>query len=510
MKRLLTAAQMRAVDAASTELGVPVAVLMENAGSALAEEAVRLASPTGRFVVLCGRGNNGGDGLVAARILAGRERSVHVEVVGDVDRLAGEPRRNLQALISCGVSPTAIGDELRVGRGDVVIDALLGTGLDRSPDGAFAQAIGRIAAWRSAGAKVVSADLPSGLESDTGRCFEPCVSADVSVAFAFLKLGQALEPGRSRSGVSREVDIGIPTAALAAIKGPLAWMLEEDDARERIPVRATDTHKGTYGHVLVVAGSPGKPGAAALAGLGALRAGAGLVSVASRPEALPQILRHAPELMGAELSRGGPLQLADLDPLLDAIEGKSALVIGPGIPRGGDTGRLIAALLEKISVPSVIDADALNAIAEDPERILRGARAPVILTPHPGEMARLLGTTAGAVQEHRGEAARRAAETFQAIVILKGSATLIALPDSTLYVNPTGNPGMATGGTGDVLSGVLGALLAQEIAPVDAALAGVYAHGLAGDLGAAKVGQQGLIASDLLGGLCEVWARWRR
>jgi NAD(P)H-hydrate epimerase len=509
VKRLLTAAQMRAVDRAASELGVSVAVLMENAGSALAEEALCQASPTGRFAVLCGRGNNGGDGLVAARLLVGRERSVHVEVVGGVERLSGEPRRNFQALVSSGVSPTAIAEDLHIGAGDVVIDALLGTGVDRPPEGAYAAAIGRIAAWRSAGAKVVSADLPSGLESDTGRCFAPCVSADVSVAFGFLKLGQAMEPGRSRSGSVREVDIGIPAAALAAIKGPSAWGVEEDDARERIPVRAPDTHKGTYGHVLVVAGSRGKPGAAALTGLGALRAGAGLVTVASRPDALSQVLIHAPELMGAELPPGGPLSAADLDALLHALEDKSSLVIGPGIPRGDETGRMIASLLERISIPCVIDADGLNALTDDPD-VLRRAKAPVILTPHPGEMARLLGTTAGAVQEHRTEAARRAAETFQAIVVLKGSATLIALPDWTLYANPTGNPGMATGGTGDVLSGILGGLLAQEIPPVDAAIAGVYAHGLAGDLAAARVGQQGLIATDLLGGLCEVWARWRR
>lgn len=509
MKRLLTAAQMRAVDAASVEFGMQVSVLMENAGSALAEEALRLASPTGRFVVLCGRGNNGGDGLVAARILVGRERSVHVEVVGGVERLTGEPRRNLQALLSAGVSPTAISEDLHIGAGDVVIDALLGIGVDRPPEGAYAEAIGRIAGWRKAGARVVSADLPSGLESDTGRCFEHCVSADVSLAFGFLKLGQTLEPGRSRSGSSREVDIGIPAGALGALRGPVAWLVEEDDARERIPVRAPDTHKGTYGHVLVVAGSRGKPGAAAMTGLAALRSGAGLVTVATRGDVMSEVLAHAPALMGTELGSRGALGLGDLEALLEASDGKTALVIGPGIPRGNDTARLIAALLDEISVPCVLDADALNAFAESPE-LFRGVSAPLVLTPHPGEMARMLGTTTSGVQEHRTEAARRAAETFRAIVVLKGAATLVALPDWTLYVNATGNPGMATGGTGDVLSGILGGLLGQRIAPRDAAIAGVYVHGLAGDLASARTGQQGLIATDLLTGLCDVWARWRR
>jgi ADP-dependent NAD(P)H-hydrate dehydratase / NAD(P)H-hydrate epimerase len=509
MKRLLTAAQMRAVDAASAEFGMPASVLMENAGSALAEEALRLASPTGRFLVLCGRGNNGGDGLVAARILVGRGRLVHVEVVGGMDRLGGEPRRNLLALLAAGVGPTAIPEDLHIGTGDVVIDAIFGTGLDRPPTGPYAEAIRRIALWKTCGAKVLAADLPSGLEGDTGRAFDPCVDADVSLAFGFLKIGQVVEPGRSRAGVSREIDIGIPPAAHGALKGPLAWCVEEADARERIPVRSSDTHKGTYGHLLVIAGSRGKTGAAALAGSGALRAGAGLVTVATRPEAMGSVLAHAPELMGAELPAQGELALSDLNPILEAAEGKSALVIGPGIARGADTARLIGALVEELRVPCVLDADALNAVAEQSD-VLRNAKAPLVFTPHPGEMARLLGTDTRAVQESRIAAVRRAAEIFRAVVVLKGAATLIAVPDSSVFVNPTGNPGMATGGTGDVLSGILGGLLAQRLAPLDAAIAGVYAHGLAGDLAAERTGHQGLVATDLLDGLCEVWSRWRR
>jgi NAD(P)H-hydrate epimerase len=509
MKRLLTAAQMRAVDASSAEFGIPTSVLMENAGYALADEALRQGSASGRFVVLCGRGNNGGDGLVAARILLGRGRSVLVEVVGGVDRLDGEPRRNLLALVAAGLSPRPIPDDFQIGLGDVVIDALFGTGLTRPPQGQYAEAIGRMGAWKAAGAKIVSADLPSGLDGDTGKVFDPCVTAEVSLAFGFLKIGQVIEPGRTRAGLSREIDIGIPSAALGAVKGPLAWLIEEADARDRIPLRASDTHKGTYGHVLIIAGSRGKTGAAAMAGMGALRAGAGLVTVATRPEAMAWVLAHSPELMGAELPAEDALGSVDLHPILDASQGKTAVVIGPGIPRGPETPRLIGALVEELSVPCVLDADALNAVAEQPE-VLRNAKAPLVLTPHPGEMARLLGTTTRDVQESRIETVRRAAETFRSIVILKGAATVIATPDRTVYVNPTGNPGMATGGTGDVLSGILGGLLAQRITPLDAAIAGVYVHGLAGDIGARRTGQQGLVATDLLEGVCEIWSRWRR
>ncbi|MBX5480690.1 MAG: NAD(P)H-hydrate dehydratase [Myxococcaceae bacterium] len=510
MRRLVTADQMRAIDAATiADHGMPAGVLMENAGAALAEAAEALAGPRGRFFVLCGRGNNGGDGLVAARRLLARERTVFVELVGGAERLDGEPKRNLLALQSAGLGPAQISEEVQAGPGDVVIDALFGTGLSRAPEGAYAEAIARIRAWRAAGAKVVAADIPSGLSSDTGQPFEPCVEADVTTSFGLLKVGQALEPGRSICGETREIDIGIPAIAAQVVTGPAIWLLDEDDARARIPKRRRDAHKGTFGHVLVVAGSWGKTGAAAMTGLGALRSGAGLVTVATRPEALVPVMAHAPELMGVELLANGPLGLGDLNPLLEAADGKSAIVIGPGIPRGEETGKLIGALLEEISIPCVLDADALNAVAARPDA-LRQAKCPLILTPHPGEMARLTGKSTKEVQHDRVGVARRVAAAHQAVVVLKGASTVIALEDGTVFINPSGNPGMATGGSGDVLSGVLGALLAQGLSPDDAAVAGVFAHGLAGDLAARRTGQLGLIATDLLAGLCEVWVRWGR
>jgi hydroxyethylthiazole kinase-like uncharacterized protein yjeF len=510
LKRLVTSEQMREVDAATTaHHGMPAAVLMENAGRALADAALELASPGGRFLVLCGRGNNGGDGLVAARKLHSRGRTVHVELVGGHERLEGEPRRNLLALQSAGLSPTTIPEALEVGPADVVVDALFGIGLRRAPEGPFAEAISRIRAWRSAGAKVVAADLPSGLSGDSGQPFEPCVSADATLSFGLLKVGQVVEPGRSLCGALREVEIGIPPVAWQGLPRPAMWLLEEQDARRRIPKRRADGHKGTYGHVLVVAGSWGKTGAAAMTATAALRSGAGLVTVATRPEALVPVMAHAPELMGVELISDGGLGPGDLNPLLEACDGKDALVVGPGIPRGEGTAKLLGSLLEELEIPVVLDADALNALAGQPD-VLQRAKCPLVLTPHPGEMARLSGRKIPDVLRDRVGVARTMAAAHQAVVVLKGAATLVCLEDGTIFVCPTGNPGMATGGTGDVLAGVVGALLAQGLGAEDSAVAGVYVHGLAGDLAAVRTGQQGLVATDLLQGLCDVWVRWAR
>ncbi len=510
MKRALTALEMRAVDAAAARFGMPSAVLMENAGQALAAQALRLASGQGRFHVLCGLGNNGGDGLVAARALAGSGRAVTVELAGEQVKLQGEPLRNWVALEAAGVSlgPAPAGDVL--GEGDVVIDALLGTGLTRAPEGRYAEAIERIGRWRARGARVLAADLPSGLDSDTGGSPGPCVSADVTLSFGFLKVGQVLEPGASRCGALEVVDIGIPPSSLeAAGSAPPVHLVEASDARARLPARGAADHKGTHGHVLVVAGSRGKTGAAALSGMGALRAGAGLVTVVTRPDALAAVLQHAPELMGHELGHGGPLGMADLDELVRAAEGKSVVVLGPGIPRGDETGRLIKALLAELRVPCLIDADGLNALEGQVDGFA-SARSPLVLTPHPGEMSRLLQRPTQAVQADRLSAARELARRASAVVALKGARTIVATPDGAAFVNPTGNPGMGTGGTGDVLSGVCGALLAQGLSAVDAAIASVYVHGLAGDLVARRTGQLGLLASDLLSGLQEVWVSWSR
>jgi hydroxyethylthiazole kinase-like uncharacterized protein yjeF len=510
VKRLLTGLEMRAVDAEAAALGMPGSILMENAGAALATRAMGLATDGGRFVVLCGLGNNGGDGLVAARRLAAAGRVVHVELVGgENDALRGEPARNWAALEWTHVQRGPVPDSAQPRAGDVVVDALFGTGLSRPPSGEFARAVERINAWRRDGVQVVAADLPSGLASDLGYAFEPAVEADVTLSFGFLKLGQALEPGASRCGRLELVNIGIPDAASRVLTGPATWLLEEADAVRRLPARRCDTHKGSFGHVLVVAGSPGKTGAAALAGLGALRGGAGLVTVGTSGQALPEVLRHAPELMGSSLGEGPALGLAELPALLRSTEGKQAVVIGPGLGRGSETSALLEQWLERVTVPTVLDADALTALGQDVS-LLRRCNAPLVLTPHPGEMARLLGLVSAQVQSDRIKVARGFATSTGVTLVLKGARTLVASPDGTVYVNSTGNSGMATGGSGDVLAGLVGALLAQGLSAEDAAIVAVHAHGLAGDRMLQRRGLLGLIASDLLEGLGLVWSSWSR
>ncbi|MDC0708067.1 NAD(P)H-hydrate dehydratase [Stigmatella sp. ncwal1] len=511
MQLVLTAAQMReAEQAAESKYGMPSALLMENAGRALAEVARSLAGPRGRFNVVCGPGNNGGDGLVAARFLLEGGARLAVAVVGDRAKMTAEAQRNLKALEATAFRAQALETLPELGPEDVVVDALFGTGLSRAPEGPFAEAIQHIDRWRGAGAKVVAADVPSGLQSDTGEPFSPCVEADVTVAFGLLKRGQVLEPGATHCGELRRVDIGLSMAAAQGLSGPvLPLLVEESDARGVLPPRRADSHKGTYGHVLAVAGSRGKSGAAALVARAALRAGAGLVSVATRGEVLDAVMAHAPEIMGIPLEASGPLGLADLEPLLAAAEGKDALVIGPGIPRGPETGKLIGELLARVDADVVLDADALNAVATDLS-VLRQAKQQVVLTPHPGEMARLTGLSTKEVQARRLEVAREFAMAHGVTLVLKGTRTLTVSADGDIYINPTGNPGMATGGTGDVLSGICGAFLAQGVPVHEAIWAAVYTHGLAGDLVARRSGQVGLIASELLQGLCDVWLRWER
>jgi hydroxyethylthiazole kinase-like uncharacterized protein yjeF len=503
VKPLLTAEEMRACEAAAGRAGISSRELMERAGRALAEGALRLGGPEGRFAILCGPGNNGGDGLVAARHLALGGRQVLVVLVAQTKALKGDARANLEALTAMGGSATGALEDFAPQPGDVAVDALLGTGLNRAPEGALADAIHTLWKWRAVGVRVLSADLPSGLASDTGLAFRPAVQADTTVAFGALKVGEALEPGASLCGEVHLADIGL------ALDDAPVTLLEEEDARGWLPQRRPDSNKGTYGHLLIVAGSRGKSGAAALAGLAALRSGVGLCTVATPDDALSDVLCHAPELMGFGLDDDKPLGLMHLDALLEAAEGKDALVLGPGIARGKKTHQLIAHLLERFPGPVVLDADGLNAVAGRLE-VLRAAQGPLVLTPHPGEMARLCGLSVAEIQSNRVAVAQDFARAHKVVLVLKGARTVVALPDGRARVNPTGNPGMATGGSGDVLSGICGALLAQGLAAADAASTAVYAHGLAGDLEQEWRGELGLVASDLLTGLTSVWARWNR
>jgi NAD(P)H-hydrate epimerase len=300
-----------------------------------------------------------------------------------------------------------------------------------------------------------------------------------------------------------------PPEAWPSIEAP-TFLLEKADAREPLKVRVPDSNKGLYGHVLIVAGSPGKSGAATLCSRAAMRAGVGLCTLASRTQVVEGALGHTPELMGVSLPGDGGLGRSDADALVAALEKKSAWVVGPGMPHGDETRALLLDLLSRISLPCVLDADALNTLATGNMQDLRKAAGPLVLTPHPGEMARLMKTDVPTVQADRFGMARKLATSTGAIVVLKGARTIVAAPDGRCFVNPTGNPGMATGGTGDVLAGLCGALLAQKIPAVEAACAAVYIHGLAGDIAEQKKGQLGLVASDVVDSFADVWTQWHR
>jgi ADP-dependent NAD(P)H-hydrate dehydratase / NAD(P)H-hydrate epimerase len=509
--RLVTAAEMRAIDRAAIDGGVPGLALMERAGEAVARAALALRGPGGRVLALCGGGNNGGDGYVAARRLAAEGVLVRAVALVPPQALRGDARAAFDAASSAGV-PVSGAEELAglgAGPGDVVLDAVLGTGLARAATGPHASAIGRMAELREAGAKVLAVDLPSGLPADGGQPPGPCVEADRTVTFAFAKRGLALYPGVSLAGATEVADIGIPREAAAAVPTSSELLLEEE-ARALVPPRPPEAHKGDAGRVLVVAGSAGKTGAAHLALAGALRGGAGLVTLAARAEVLPLALAGRPEAMSAVLPGAGPLGAGDVEALVAAAHGMDAVVLGPGIPRGPETGSALLAFLERARLPAALDADALNALAEAGPALLAGLPAPVVLTPHPGEMARLRGTTIAEVQRDRVATAAEGARAWGCVVVLKGARTVVAAPSAPPAIVPAGNPGLATGGTGDVLAGLTGALLASRLPPFDAARAAAFAHALAGDLCAARLGQRGLLASDVADALGAVWARWGR
>ena len=497
MRPLVTAAEMRAMDRETIDaLGLPAALLMEHAGRAVADVVAARVRPGARVAVVCGTGGNGGDGFVCARWLRERGFDARVRLAKGRPKPGGEAALHLAVYERMG-GPVA--DGVDVDGAEVIVDALLGTGLANPVTGALA---GAIETMNRASALRVAVDVPSGLDSDTGAVLGVAVAADVTVTLGCAKLGIVSHPGSERAGELIVADIGIP-ARLAKTQ---AFLLEALDAARLVPHRSMGGHKGTFGHVVVAAGSAGKVGAALLAASGALHGGAGLVTMATPAAAAPYVLGRIPEAMHAVFDP----EAADADAVLAAVlDGKRALVWGPGMPTSDAAGETVRRLAVAIELPVVLDADALNHLGTD-VAILKRARGPRLLTPHPGEAARLLGGEARAVQVDRVAAARQIAASSGAVVVLKGARTVVAAPDGTVTINPTGNPGMGTGGSGDVLSGVLGALLAQGLGPLEAARLGVYIHGLAGDRAAAARGQIGLVAGDLVSELGPAFASLSR
>ncbi|MCW5891786.1 MAG: NAD(P)H-hydrate dehydratase [bacterium] len=504
---LVTAAEMRALDRFAIEHGTPGRVLMERAGAGAARALrARFGRVRGPVVIVCGKGNNGGDGFVVARHLKAAKRPVDVwlagrreDLRGDAAWAAGRWRGPVQHLAGDGdVARLAV----RLARAGVVVDALLGTGLDKPVTGTFARVIEAI---NASGRPVLAIDLPSGMHADTGAPLGVAVQATATVTFAFAKIGQVTYPGLARCGPLDVVDIGIPDAALAAV-APRARLLDDAGVGALLAPRRPDSHKGTYGHVLVVAGSRGKGGAAVLCSHAAGRTGAGLTTLALPAALQPQLEARVPEIMTADLPDGpdGTASAGDGGAIDRLLAGRAAVVCGPGLGQNPGVKALVARVLQGTTAPLVLDADGLNAVDA---ALLRRRSAPTIVTPHPGEMSRLVGLPTAEVQADRPGVARRFAADTGVVVVLKGARTLIAAPDGTLAVCPTGNPGMATGGMGDVLAGVTGGLLAQGLAPLDAACLAVYLHGAAADAVAARRGQVGLLAGDLLDELPPTLAR---
>lgn len=503
--RVLGADQMREADRRTIEeIGIPSLVLMENAGrqvvTALQSAFEQLASL--RVAVLAGRGNNGGDGFVIARVLGQRGVDVTVFVLGTLADVRGDARVNLEILGRLGSPVVEVpGEEAwelhasELAACDLVIDALFGTGL-KTPLAGFYETV--VADVNSLGATVVSVDLPSGLSADTNEVIGPAVEADLTVTFAAPKLPLVLPPAREHAGDLVVVDIGIPPRVIDALEGSRVEVVTREGLRPLVPDREAGGHKGDYGHVLVLAGSRGKTGAAHLAAAGALRSGAGLVTVATPGSCLPIVAALGAEYMTRPLpeTADGSVAAASLDAVLDGPW--DVVAAGPGLGTGEEVRQLVTGLLERARVPLVLDADALNVLARDPARLLAREGQVIVVTPHPGEMARLLGLHTSEVQANRLESARNLATTRGLYVVLKGERTLVATPAGTVFINPTGNPGMATGGTGDVLTGVVAAWLAQLRDAEAACRLGVYLHGAAGDLAAGDEGQVAMTAQDVV------------
>ena len=511
--RILTTPEMREVDRLTTErYGVPSAVLMENAGRSVAQFIQRHFSelePRTIFV-LCGKGNNGGDGFVVARQLLEMGATPEVILFCDPREMKGEAQDNLRRWENVSGELHVVRSSAELGEWrsklrscDILVDALLGTGVRGPVEGLLRDVIA-IVNERTAGPAVVAVDIPSGLDADTGEVHGGAIVADYTVTFTAPKLG--MFQGKASENVGQLIvrDIGSPPELISKVgSGRLHW--SEPNEFEQFAVRRKpDGNKGDYGHALIVAGSVGKSGAAVLASWAALRAGAGLVTVATPEPVLPVVAAHTPEIMTEPLAAtdAGTISLRSLeDGRFDTIlKGKRALAMGPGLTTNEETQKFVrTAIGKRGSVPLILDADGLNAFAGRAAE-LKGPEGFIAVTPHPGEMSRLTGLKTEEVQARRMRLALDSAVAWNAYVVLKGHNTIVAAPDGSAFVNSTGNPGMGTGGTGDVLTGMLAGLTAQfGTDDWERVLAfGVYLHGLAGDIAYADFGEAPLIASDLI------------
>ena len=485
------------------EIGIPSVVLMENAGrqAVAAMEAAFEDLVDSQVGVICGHGNNGGDGFVIARTLIQRGVDVGVFLLGSVAEVSGDARTNLEILGRIGLTVVEITSaqewELHfseLSECDLIVDAILGTGFRGQLTGLLETVVADVNAL---GVPVVAIDLPTGLSADTHTVEGTAIEASMTVTLGAPKLPLVFPPADSHGGDLVIADIGIPTPVFDELEGDHLELLTREQMRELVPSRAADSHKGDFGRILIIAGSLGRTGAAHLAATGALRSGAGLVTIATPRSCVPIIAAMAPEYMTEPLDEtpSGTVDYAAVDRVLDLQA--DVIAVGPGLGQAPGTAAFVHALLERAGVPLVLDADALNAFVGEPERLMGRDGVDVIITPHPGELARLMNTSIEDIQSDRLKHARAFAARHKVHVILKGHRTLIAGPDGRTFVNLTGNAGMATGGTGDLLTGMVAAWFAQLLDAEAASKLAVYLHGTAGDLAEADEGEVALIASDL-------------
>lgn len=502
--KVATPEQMRKTDECAINVyGIPGMLLMENAACAVAAEALSMMGGSeGRTVVVAaGRGNNGGDAFAAARLLYSKGASVRVYMMGKKAGLSGDALINMEILERIGVKIIELADSdgltgfsEELAAADLILDGMFGTGLSRDITGFAAEIIKTI---NASGKPVLSIDIPSGIDGSDGSIRGICVKADVTVTFCMPKLGLVLSPGCEYAGRLVTADIGIPPCVLDK-QDIRNWIIDSEMVSDIIPRRKADSNKGDYGRALIITGSTGMTGSGCLASVSALRAGAGLVYTAV-PESLAGIYASKltePIVIPLKDNGEGRLLASCTDMIASALEKMDVAAIGPGLTLSEEIREIVEFVIINSKIPLIIDADALNAISADTS-VLKKLKTKAVLTPHPGEMARLTGKSIKEVQSDRVGTARRFAEEFGVTVVLKGNRTVVALADGRLFINTTGNAGMATAGTGDVLTGVITGIAAQGVPAEDAAVAGVYLHGLAGDACANYKGMHGIVAGDL-------------
>jgi len=501
---IATAQEMQNIDRrARDEYGIPTLLLMENAAFGITRVLEELFGPVKgrRITIIAGKGNNGGDGLAAARLLHNRGARVQVYLLSEPSSVTGDAATNLLIVSKMGMEIYSKGsfelEGLRsaLTHSHVIIDAIFGTGLSSPVKGEYADVIDLI---NHSGRPVVAVDIPSGIHSDTGEVMGTAVRATETVTFALPKRGHLLYPGCDFTGRLHIIDISIPEAAIEKEAIHLRLLTEEETSL-LIPSRPADSHKGSFGHVLVIAGSIGKGGAAAMTSLSCLRSGAGLVTLATPQSVQPILAEKLTEVMTYPLpeTEEKTIALSALEKIIELSRDKDVVAIGPGLTTEKGTASVVRRLVKEIEKPVVIDADGINALPDHLD-ILRERRSPTVLTPHPGEMGRLIGKGASDIQKDRIGISRLFAMDYRVYLVLKGANTVIAEPSGEVSISPTGNPGMATAGTGDALTGILAGLIAQQIDIASAVKLGVYLHGLAGDLAAKEVGMTGMLAGDLI------------